>query len=141
MAEIDRSKTDHPVFILCDYAEVLNGKLYVMGGGFDAVRAGVPLMLSLGVILQIPWHQTNQAQKIRSVLVTEDGEPVASPDGQPLIIEGEVEIGRPPGAKHGTTFPTPLAVRLPPIVFDAKPYRFELHLNGSIEAVASFRGI
>jgi hypothetical protein len=136
------SDDTQPTFMLCDYAEVMNGKLYVMGGGLDNVfiPPGGGVALALGILLHVPWQETNRPQKLHIVLVTEDGDAVpAGPEQEPLVIDGQVEVGRPPGTVAGYSFPVPVGIRLPPLVLSPGRFRFELHLNGAIEATTPFR--
>lgn len=130
-----------PMFVLCDFAEVLNGKLYIMGGGFNQVAAGSPFSVGLAILWNVPWDQTNQPHKIVIALLTEDGEPVLAPDGNPIRVDGGMEVGRPPGTKRGDPIAAPLAVRTPPIAFAAGGYRWELIINDDIVAVASLRAV
>jgi hypothetical protein len=49
-------------FILADHAEAVNGKLYLMGGGWDRVFVsdfGAPVDISFAVGVLVPWHATN----------------------------------------------------------------------------------
>jgi hypothetical protein len=140
VSELDIS--EGPVFMLCDYAEVINGKLYIMGGGWDVTRQqpDTPLSMALGVLLRVGWEQTNAKHLIEAKLVTEDGRAVQiTEQGPPVIVQGELEVGRPAGMQKGASIPAPLAVRLPALSLDPGSYRFELHVNGSIEGTASFR--
>jgi hypothetical protein len=83
------SEGDRPYLILCDFAEVINGKLYVMGAGVDqVVMIGAPANLALGIMLSIPWAETNTPQQVKVQLVTEDGEVLPGADGEPFSIEG-----------------------------------------------------
>ena len=53
--------------ILADRAEVLNGKLYMMGGGWDRITVvdfAQPTNLGLAVAVNIPWNATNQQHNL-----------------------------------------------------------------------------
>lgn len=92
--------------ILADHAEVLNNKLYVMGGGWDTVTVpNVPYELRFAIVvaLQVPWHDTNQLHNIEIELLDEDG-------GSHMMVQGQVEAGRPPGIVPGQTQRIQLAV-------------------------------
>lgn len=133
--------TDSPVFLLCDWAEVVNGKLYIGGGGFSQVLAGSPVSLSLALLIYVRWHETNKPRHIRIALLDEDGEALKDAEGQPFSITGDIEMGRPPGTKPGSVFPAPLAFRLPPMVLPLGGYRFELHIDDVIRSSASFQAV
>lgn len=129
------------MFLLCDWAEVVNGKLYIGGGGFTQVLAGTPVSLALALLIYVRWHQTNQPRHLEITLHNEDGETLLDGEGNPFRIEGDIEMGRPPGTKHGSVFPAPLAFRLPAMVFPPGGYRFELRVDDEIESTASFEAI
>ena len=62
--------------LLADRAEVLNGKLYMMGGAWDRrnirdIAAPVPLSIVVGVL--IPWNLTNEPHQLRLRIEDEDG--------------------------------------------------------------------
>ena len=89
------------VLLLCDYAEALNGKLYVMGGGWSSLfAANQPVTTAVAALVSVPWDRTNLLHRVRLELLTDDGEPVEI-EGQNVLIEGEFEVGRPPGVKPG----------------------------------------
>ena len=88
--------------ILADRAEVLGGKLYMMGGGYDRkyisdIERPVDLIVVAGIL--VPWHSTNR--ELAFSLSIDDV------DGKPLIqkpIEGKLRLGRPADAEEGQTF-------------------------------------
>lgn len=126
--------------LLCDFAEVLNGKIYIMGAGWDRVMGGMPINAALAILIQVPWEQTNQRHSIAMRLVTEDGAPVVVND-EPVVGGGEFEIGRPPGSTPGATSAVPLASRFPTVVFAPGRYRVEIEIDGSVEATRSIQAI
>jgi hypothetical protein len=84
--------------MLTDHSEVLNGKVYAMGGGWNMLHFGeLPVEHGFGIAfgLDVPWDQTNQRHTLR--LEIED------PDGARLGDEFsfEFETGRPPGLVPG----------------------------------------
>jgi Family of unknown function (DUF6941) len=63
--DLNRPSVDF--LILADRAEVLNGKLYMMGGGWDRLNVGdfgKQQTIGIAVGLQIPWHATNQQHQL-----------------------------------------------------------------------------
>lgn len=84
--------------ILADAAEVTNGKLYLLGGGFDRITIGSPLPhrkhIALAVSINVPWAMCNERHQLTLDFVDEDG-------NQQARVEGEFEVGRPPGATAG----------------------------------------
>jgi len=60
--------------LLCDYAEELGGKLYIMGAGWSQLRTPYqPSNMALAIKLSVPWTQANEPHNLAIRLVTEDG--------------------------------------------------------------------
>lgn len=135
-----REAIEPPVMILCDWAEVLNGKLYVMGGGIEVIWSipGAATMLSIGLLIRVGWNDTNRQMKLRVGLLNEDGAALPGPDGQPFAIMGEIEVGRPAGVRPGSTITVPLAMRIPPMLLPDGGYRFEMYLDERLTGAISF---
>jgi hypothetical protein len=130
-----------PFFVLCDFAEVLNGKLYIMGGGFNQVIANVPFPVALAVLWNVPWDQANRQHALEISLVTEDGDAVNDAEGNPIRIQGSIEVGRPAGMKRGDPIAAPLAVRTPPLTFAPGGYTWKLSIDSEVVSIASLRAI
>jgi len=84
--------------LLADHGEALNGKIYVMGGGWNMLRLPqLPQEWGFGIALgiDVPWDETNRRHAM--TLHVED------PDCEALGGEFsmEFETGRPPGAVQG----------------------------------------
>lgn len=119
--------------ILCDYAAVAEGKLYVSGGGWT-VTGPQPTPSALAVLLHVPWDLANTKLAFHLRLLHEDGLPVTQPGplGEtPVEIGGDFEVGRPPGLRRGTPLAVPLAINIPPLALrpDSR-FSWELNLNG-----------
>lgn len=98
--------------ILADRAEVVNGKLYMMGGGWSdlqrvpaaADQPPPPSHLSVAVSVSVGWNETNQTHRLRLTIENEDST-------QKLAeLEGDIEVGRPPGIPPGSDQRALLAV-------------------------------
>jgi hypothetical protein len=85
--------------ILADAAQVVGGKLYLIGGGWDVltVNQSFPSArhCAVAVSFRIPWNETNQKHNVEIEIVSEDG------DKQLTKIAGQVEAGRPAGLPPG----------------------------------------
>ena len=87
--------------MLSDHAEVANGKLYMMGGGYDRryisdIKA--PVTLTSVVSVLVPWNLTNQTHSVKLRLETEDGATL----GQE--VQGNLTVGRSVQAISGQLF-------------------------------------
>jgi hypothetical protein len=124
--------------LLCDFAEALDGKLYVMGGGWNVLYApGQPVTMSVATVIAVPWDQTNRKHTLALDLLTEDGDPV-SIDEQPVAVTGEFELGRPPGIKPGSSLNAPFVWTFSGLVFDEGGYEWKLGIDGDPVASRPF---
>ena len=116
--------------LLSDFAEAVNGKLYVMGGGWNVLFAGgQPVNTSLAILVVVPWDQTNQRHELTIDLLTDDGEPVDM-GGQRVAVSGDFEVGRPPGIKPGTSMNTPFVWNFNGLVLEPGGYEWKLAIDG-----------
>lgn len=85
--------------LVADHAEAINGKLYVMGGGFDTLWAPEfphVVRFSFAALFKVPWNDTNRRLPVKGWAVRAD-------DGTDLgwQMQGELEAGRAPGSRGG----------------------------------------
>jgi hypothetical protein len=128
-----RARAVKVTLILCDFAQVAEGKLSVLGGGWN--RKGVGTAMALGIVIEVPWSETNQPHGWMIRLVDADGHPVTTPDinGNPveLAVGGQVEVGRPPGFPAGTPQNVPLAINFGPLPLPfGQRFAFIMEIDG-----------
>ena len=119
--------------LLCDAAQVADGKLFVLGGGWSI--AGPTMGPSaLALKLEVPWDQTNVQHHWELFLVDADGQPVVvdtEAGRQAIEVRGDFEVGRPPGVPMGASLDVPIAVNLPPLpVAPGNRYEWRLTVDG-----------
>ena len=103
--------------MLADSAQAVEGKLYILGGGWS-ITGPEPNPMAVAIKVDVPWDQANQRREFKLALSDEDGQPfiVPTPTGErPIEIIGQFEVGRPPGLKPGTTLDFALAINLGPL--------------------------
>jgi hypothetical protein len=105
--------------LLADAAQAVGNKLYILGGGWS-ITGPDPVPSAIALHIKVPWDQANEPHSLRLELVDSDGEPVrvptASPAGdEPIFIESEFEVGRPPGLTRGTPIDLSFALSLGPL--------------------------
>jgi len=124
--------------ILADHAEVVAGKLYLMGGGWDTryvkeVPSQGRLAVALGV--RFGWEETNQPTPVHITVEDDDGK-------QLVRAQANVNVGRPPHLPPGSTQLTQLAIALP-VNFQAYGgYRVVIRAgegDSAIERILPFR--
>jgi len=99
MSDPDSISLDY--LLVADGADAVNGKLYLLGGGWDRLKVpqlpgppAVPFAVATGI--NVPWSLTNRKLRFSIDVVDADGGDVAQ------LAGGEFEVGRPPGLRAGT---------------------------------------
>ena len=84
--------------ILADAAQLVGNKLYLMGGGWDVLTGNTSFPIqqqcAIAVSVRAPRNETNQRHSLDVEILTDDGKSIGK-------IEGQFEIGRPPGIRPG----------------------------------------
>ncbi len=119
--------------LLADAVQAAQGKLYVLGGGWDTLF--VPefparhASLGIGIRVRVPWSWTEQTVMISVDLQDEDGGRVL-PTGP--LLHG-VRVARPAGIPEGTDVGLVRAFTFNNIVFPAEgAYSFVIALNDQL---------
>ncbi len=123
--EIDQLAVDF--LILADRAEVVNGKLYMMGGGWDRLFLqdfGQPVNFSIVLGMLVPWNRANEQHVVQLQIRDADGQPIAPSANLEFVA------GRPPIMRAGETQRVMMAVN----------GAFALPQPGAYEVVASVDG-
>ena len=121
--------------ILADYAAVADGKLVVVGAGWNVNRAPAPC--SIGGLLKVPWSTDEASHSYHLVLelVDEDGQPfmILSDDGNRMPLRAAIDIAlqQPPGVPMGVGVNYPFAFNFGPVPYERpKRYTWQLYLDG-----------
>ena len=133
---IDRVEVDF--LILANRAEVLNGKLYMMGGAWDRrhfrdIAAPVPLTIVVGVL--VPWNLTNEPHRLRIRLEDEDG------GALPPEVEATINVGRPASATQGQSFRATAVINNRWTLPRFGTYRVVASVTGQTERRVSFYAV
>jgi len=118
--------------MLCDHAQVADGKLFISGGGWSITGTPTPPS-AVAILLQVPWSHANSKISFRIRLVGIDGETVTQPNltGQlaPVELSGELEVERPPDLPEGTQLEAPIAINIPPLLLQPGRYAWKLWVD------------
>jgi uncharacterized protein DUF6941 len=123
--------------LLCDYAQEVAGKLYVLGGGWSIYR-GAPITMALAVKIAVPWDAANMPHDFSARLLTEDGaDPVLeTPDNggvaTPIEFQGRFEAGRPAGLAPGSELDAPFAVNIAGLPLPPGRYEWQVAIDGEL---------
>src|SRR5204863_1178469 len=106
----------------------VGGKLYILGGGWSITGPG-PVPSALAIKIEVPWNDANRKHRLRLSLLDADGHSVKIGD-QLIQVDGEFEVGRPPGLMPGTPLDATIAINvglipLPP----GRRYVWQLSIN------------
>jgi len=125
--------------LLCDAAQELGGKLYILGGGWSKLfRPNQPAFYSLAVRIAVPWNEANQRHRFVARLADEDGKPFLI-EGKAVEIKGGLELGRPAGLKPGSRIDSALAINIEGLPIPVGNYVWELEIDGTVMADAEFQ--
>jgi hypothetical protein len=119
--------------MLCDSAQGVNGKLYILGGGWN-ITTTAPQPSALAFVIAVPWGESNRRHKLEVELVDTGGKPflVNTPAGeQPLRITAEFETGRPPEISPGSYLPVVLAIGIGPLQYKVGRYEWRFRVNAA----------
>jgi hypothetical protein len=103
--------------MLCDSAQVADGKLYILGGGWSLTGPD-PVPSAIAMKIDVPATQTGSIHTWRLVLKDEDGYPVTmdTPVGKaPIEINGEVDTTQPTELPAGSSLDVAVAINISPL--------------------------
>ena len=103
--------------LLADSAQVAEGKLYILGGGWSVIGPD-PAPSAVALKLEVDWHETERTHHWELFLEDADGQPVTfmTENGlESIEIRGELSAMRPEGLMEGTPIDIPMAINLGPL--------------------------
>ncbi len=119
--------------MLCDAAQVADGKLYILGGGWSMTGPD-PVPSAIALKIDVGWHEAEQPHHWELYLEDADGQPVLvnTPEGDhPIEVRGEFTVGRPPGIPEGSPIDVALAVNLGPLpLTPGTRYTWRISIDG-----------
>jgi hypothetical protein len=123
--------------LLCDNAQEVGGKLYILGGGWSIYR-GSPVTMALAVKIGVPWDGANVPHDFSARLVTEDGTdpelpgPEGSTNATRIEFQGRFEAGRPPGVAPGSDLDAPWVVNIAGLPLAWGRYEWQVHIDAEL---------
>jgi hypothetical protein len=116
--------------LLADFAQVAEGKLIIVGGGWTQ-RTTEPAPSAIAGVIEVDWSSHTREHHIIFELLDEDGFPVIAPDGTPLRIEVQLVVDSTDSEVPGADTVIPLALNLSPLPLEAgHSYEWRLALDG-----------
>jgi hypothetical protein len=120
--------------ILCDFAQVTDGKLTIVGGGWNEIHVlGHPF--SVAALIEVPWSAQGRRHEVLLELLDEDGYPVMNDElGVPVRVEALLEIneGDTTPERMGVSVNVPFACMFPPLPLKAgRRYVWQLSVDGT----------
>jgi hypothetical protein len=119
------------IMMLADSAQLADGKLYILGGGWS-ITGPDPTPSAVAIKINIDRHEVDRVHHWELVLEDADGAPVLiGDDMQPIEIRGEFSVGAPNGVPDGTPVDFPIALGLPPLPLPpGARYQWRLFIDG-----------
>lgn len=119
--------------LLADSAEVSEGKIFMLGGGWSLTSAPTP-PFAVVIKIEVPWNEANETHTLALELLNDNFTAVTIPTaGQEVAVAatGHFEVGRPPGVTKGTALDLPIVFGFQPL--DLQPgrrYVWKLSIDG-----------
>jgi len=115
--------------LLADRAEAVNGKLYMVGGGFDRalvsnLEAGSGVDIDVAFAILVDYLETNERHRFTLAVENEDNQQMLPP------VQAEFEVGRPPGMLPGQAQRVIYVVRGPFPIRQYGGYHWVVTLDG-----------
>jgi len=119
--------------LLCDSAQVADGKLYILGGGWSLIGPD-PMPTAVAMKIDVDWSEVDHPHHWELYLLDEDGQPVLAetPDGaQPIEVRGDFEVARPEAVPPGSPVDVALSLNFGPLpLAPGARYTWRLAING-----------
>jgi hypothetical protein len=103
--------------LLCDAAQVSDGKLFILGGGWSMTGPD-PVPSAVALKIDVDWHEAETSHHWELFLEDADGRPVlmeTAEGTQPVEVRGEFTVSQPLGIPEGSPIDVALAVNLGPL--------------------------
>ena len=122
--------------LLADSVQTVEGKLYILGGGWNIIGPA-PSPFALALVIEVDWNESNEEHDLLLELLDIDGRTVQIPTpagDKPCTINSKFEVGRPPGLRPGTPLNIPIVINMGPIPLEpGKGYMWRCKINGHTE--------
>ena len=119
--------------LLADSAQVADGKLYVLGGGWS-ITGPEPTPSAVAIKVGVDSHEFNASHHWELFLEDADGQPVRfeTPEGSQIIeVRGDFSATAPNDVPVGTPVDEPIAVNIGPIpLVVGSRYTWRLVIDG-----------
>jgi hypothetical protein len=125
--------------LLGDYARASDGKLDILGAGWT-FTGPAPTTFGVGIIFSVPWDEANVKHRFTLDLLDADGRHVEAPSGaEPMLhVEGDLEVGRPPGIRPGSAQTAAFAVNAATLpLAPGQVFQLRLVMDGDEDAAVS----
>ncbi len=123
---MDKESIEFDFLLTADSAEAVNGKLYMLGGGWDRrAVADFAQPQSFAVVLgvSIPWSETNRPIPLTLSIADVDSGPIMP------AFQTQLTIGRPPHARPGQRQRVMLALNVMAVLPRASEYVIEAGID------------
>ncbi len=116
---------------LCDYAQAVNGKLYIVGGAWDNWRGHTPISCVIALQLSSAFSEAHKRHTMRVFLRDANGSEVRNPlvNDEVIFSQGEFEFGRPARFPDDHVLSSVVALPFSNLGLRAGTYRWVLQVD------------
>ncbi len=122
--------------MLCDAAQVAEGKLYILGAGWSLIGPD-PMPMAVALKIDVDWNEAEQVHHWELYLTDADGQPVLvnTEDGsQAVEVRGDFQVGRPEGVPEGSPIDVALAINIGPMpLVPSNRYTWRFTVDGDAD--------
>lgn len=122
--------------LLCDAAQVSEGKLFILGGGWSVIGPA-PTPSAIALKIEVGWNEVEAPHHWELFLSDADGGEVmveTAEGPQPVEVRGDFQVGKPADLPDGSPVDVTLAVNLGPIPLTlGARFTWRLTIDGETE--------
>jgi hypothetical protein len=122
--------------LLCDAAQVAEGKLFILGGGWSVIGPA-PTPSAIALKVEVGWNEAEAEHHWELFLQDADGGDVSveTPEGtRPVEVRGDFQVGRPEGLPEGSPVDVTLAINLGPLPLEpGNRFTWRLMIDGQTD--------
>lgn len=118
--------------ILADYVRIADGKLDVLGGGWETIQVvdGFIGPHALGIVVEIPFTELETHHTMTIRLLTNENALVFGADGEPIFVaNAEFWAEKHPGISPGYSAMAKMPLPIPQLPVSAGRYKYQVEIN------------
>lgn len=122
--------------ILADYVRIADGKLDVLGGGWETIQVveGFIGPHALGILVEIPFHELETHHTMNIRLLTNENALVFGVDGEPIFVANvEFWADKHHEIRPGYSATAKMPLPIPQLPLSAGRYKYQVEINNQTQ--------